>query len=80
MRATVCFQIGTGSQCDILSTKIYKRVTGVTPQGVQSEKEIMPYTDECREESGKATLPVWYRGQKSNFNVIDGDYQLIPYT
>ena len=76
---SVRFQIDTGSQCDILPAKIYKRVTGDSQLEHLKlcKKEIVSYTGERRRVTGKVSLSVWHQGQKSvlTFNVLDGDYK-----
>jgi hypothetical protein len=65
-------------QCNILPTETYVRVTGDTELKLLKpcKKEIVSYTGERRNITGKVTLPVWHAGKKQliKFNNIDGDY------
>ncbi|CAB4029631.1 Hypothetical predicted protein, partial [Paramuricea clavata] len=74
-------QIDTGAQCNILSTETYVRVTGDTELKLLKpcKKEIVSYTGERRNITGKVTLPVWHAGKKQliKFTIIDGDYRPI---
>ncbi|PFX34826.1 Uncharacterized protein K02A2.6 [Stylophora pistillata] len=80
-KTEVQFQIDTGSQCDILPAQLYKQITGDTllHRLKPCQKEIVSYTGDRRKIAGKATLPVWSRGQRRSmeFNILDGDYQPI---
>ncbi|CAB3985597.1 Hypothetical predicted protein [Paramuricea clavata] len=74
-------QIDTGAQCKILPTETYVRVTGDTELKLLKpcKKEIVSYTGERRNITGKVTLPVWHAGKEQliKFNIIDGDYRPI---
>ena len=80
-KTEVQFQIDTGSPYDILPAQVYKQITGDTllHRLKPCRKEIVSYTGDCHKIAGKATLPVWSRGQQRSldFNIIDGDYQPI---
>jgi hypothetical protein len=56
----VKIQIDTGAQCNILPTETYVRVTGDTELKLLKpcKKEIVSYTGERRNITGKVTLPV----------------------
>ena len=63
----VKIQIDTGAQCNILPTETYVRVTGDTELKLLKpcKKEIVSYTGERRNITGKVTLPVWHAGESN---------------
>jgi hypothetical protein len=77
----VKIQIDTGAQCNILPTETYVRVTGDTELKLLKPctKEIVSYTGERHNITGKVTLPVWHAEKKQliKFNIINGDYRPI---
>ena len=77
----VRFQVDTGSECNLLPTKLYKSLTGDTNLSMlrKCHKSIVSYTGERRQIAGKINLRVWHKRstQTLTFNVIDGEYQPI---
>ncbi|CAH3138109.1 unnamed protein product [Porites lobata] len=77
----VRFQVDTGSECNLLPTKLYKSLTGDTNLSMlrKCNKSIVSYTGERRQIAGKINLRVWHKRstQTLTFNVIDGEYQPI---
>ena len=75
------FQVDTGSECDVLPSDIYKRVTGDAKlQKLRPcKKVIVSYTGQRRTITDKASLPIWQgtRRKTLNFNIIEGNYQPV---
>ena len=74
-------QVDTGSECDLLPMKLYKSLTGDTALNKlqRCTKSIASYTGERQQIAGKIKLRVWHKDRQNtlNFNVVEGDYQLI---
>jgi hypothetical protein len=77
----VKIQIDTGAQCNILPVATYIKVAGDTQlQSIKPcKKEIVSYTGERWNITGKVTLPVCHSAQNKfiKFNIIAGDYRPI---
>lgn len=71
----------TGSECNVLSLKGYKSITGedTVEHLSKCNKSIVSYTAERKQIAGKISLPVWYKDRKKAliFNAVIGDYQPI---
>ena len=74
----VAFQIDTGAECNLLSLKEYRRVTGdVDLKQVNgcSHKFIKTYTNERYRIMGSTELPIWRHGKRDVllFNITEDD-------